>query len=76
MTTIEVCPHCDSSSIRWKNARSQFSFGDDKPYTCIDCGATFEGPSERERRGDGARQGLAKRLMDANPDDVGREAAR
>lgn len=74
--TIEVCPGCLSSAIRWKNARSQFSAGDNKPYTCIDCGRSFDEPSERERRGDGARQGLAKRLMDANPDDVGREAAR
>jgi len=59
---IEVCPECEVAQVRSKNPNSTRSTGDDNGYVCNDCGASFDEPKMRERRGEAQRGGLAGKL--------------
>lgn len=68
---IRVCPECDSPAVR----RLVNTDG----WTCRakGCGATFDEPVERGNRGgnDGPATGLARQLLEADPEDVSAENA-
>ncbi|WP_324662400.1 eL43 family ribosomal protein [Haloarcula sediminis] len=71
MATVLACPECDSPAVR----RLVKSDG----WTCRakGCGATFDEPVERGNRGgnDGPATGLARELLEADPEDVSAEHA-
>lgn len=63
---IPVCPHCDSARVHVNSTRGR---GD--RWRCYGCGETFD---DAERRppaaGTQTRVGLAKRLVEMDPDDL------
>jgi ribosomal protein L37AE/L43A len=62
---IMVCPDCDSSFIRH---RPRHSDGD---WRCQDCKAIFDDPVRRERYRHGHTEGLALKLEQMDPDELG-----
>jgi len=69
---LKACPECDSSRLQFRtvgqNGRYREGEGD---YYCKDCEATVEDPVERERKNiRAARHGVAKKLEQADPDDL------
>lgn len=69
---IDVCPNCSSPRYH-VNRDSDHRGGAEAAgkYRCKECSTPFEDPDSRERRSTGeTRNGLAKRLADADPDDV------
>ena len=67
--TITVCPECDDSSIVIDNQSALREGG--QAYRCTNCGGRFEEPKEREPKGHtNSVKGMAKKLYDANPEDV------
>ena len=70
---IAVCPACDTGGI---GLASPGSIQHDEPagkrYWCPSCGAKFDEFETRERKHPTSRQGLAKKLVDADPDEVTR----
>lgn len=70
MSNIEVCPECDSPSMELNNVGGMSSDGrDTKRYRCSDCGKLFDTPDTRPRRGDKHRNGMARELVKADPED-------
>jgi len=68
--TITVCPNCDNSSIVLDNQSSLRKGG--QSYRCTACGERFEQPNERKPEGHtNSVKGMAKKLYDAKPDEVG-----
>jgi len=68
MTNKPFCPECDSGHITVKKAE----LGGNTWY-CKNCPAEFDEPNYREPKNDPrhhGRSGLAKALVDANPDDL------
>jgi len=70
--TVTACPECDNARIRRRNP----SHASSRPsqthkWACMECGAHFDEPVERPMQTPGGRRGLAKRLLEADPDDVG-----
>ena len=64
---VLACPSCDSPNVK---ARTR-----DAPerWLCAQCMESFETPDVRERKtntGDSGVHGLAKQLLDADPDEV------
>jgi len=72
---IKVCPHCDSSELRrlTRDARKSRTHGEKDRYYCQDCQKYCHDPVRREpyRKDRGAHVGLSRRLIEADPDDVG-----
>ena len=71
--TIDVCPNCDSAAVR-VHANGKFKDPTDTgpKYGCITCGSRFEEPNRRGRKHNGhGLSGLARRLHDADVDEVG-----
>lgn len=69
--TIQVCPECDQTLIR------RLVTSDGWACRAAGCGASFDEPVERARQGgnDGPSTGLARQLLEADPDDVSAETA-
>ena len=73
LDTVQACPECDTANfkVRADSMQSTPRQGDsDARYVCMDCGARFDEPVRRERRGAGGRHGTAKLLADAEPGDL------
>lgn len=72
--TVRCCPRCEGANIRC-NAGS-VAFGGEEAearHTCRNCSHSFETPAERAAETDSGqhcRQGTAKALIDADPDDI------
>jgi DNA-directed RNA polymerase subunit M/transcription elongation factor TFIIS len=63
--TIQVCPECDRPSVAPLTKKPNGSHRRaDTEYRCRKCGAHFDDPEERERRGNGGRSGLSGKLAD------------
>ena len=70
---IAVCPECDTGGIGVASPGGmQYDEPAGKRYWCPKCGAKFDEFETRERRGDTALYGLARKLSDADPDEVSR----
>jgi len=70
---IAVCPECDTGGIGVASPGGmQYDEPAGKRYYCPKCGAKFEEFKTRDRRGDTSLYGLARRLADADPDEVSR----
>lgn len=70
---IEVCPHCDSSSLQANSGGGFFAReGPTKgKYRCSTCDRHFDEPNTRPKSDSGGnRRGLAGRLSEASADDV------
>jgi len=64
MTEVTVCPECDSADIQHNHQHA---------YRCQDCKETFTEPQRRESHGNNnVLFGLAKKLDEADPDEVTR----
>lgn len=72
---IGACPECDAADVYTRRPTAQGSTAnDDRAYRCQDCGATFDDPHYRERESSPDSIGkntLARRLLDADPSEVG-----
>lgn len=71
--TVQVCPGCDSARIyRLRRSISGGHATHDFKFTCRACGANFDDPAERERKGSGnIRSGtLAAALADPDVTEV------
>lgn len=69
---VEACPECDATGIEF-SSKGGIAYGDRpgaKRYHCKRCGHLFDETVKRERYAPGNTKGLAKRLLDADPDDV------
>lgn len=69
---VTACPHCDSSNIynrRFTDNRREERR--DLRWYCRNCQENFAEPNKRDSRGNGSRSGLAKRLLEADPDEIG-----
>jgi transposase-like protein len=65
--TVDACPECDSASFtRRSRGFSAVPRQSDARYQCSDCGAYFDDPVERERRGTAPLKGLARDLDKAD----------
>jgi ssDNA-binding Zn-finger/Zn-ribbon topoisomerase 1 len=73
--TLTCCPRCESANIRC-NAGSVASGGNEAAaaWGCSNCSHEFDEPVERERdessNGGHCRHGVAKDLIDADPEDL------
>ncbi|WP_251342405.1 hypothetical protein [Haloplanus halophilus] len=74
---ITVCPACDSPAIKPRTP-AKFDSPDHQAseWYCNDCQHQFDEPVRRERRGGGGRNGLAGKLVDADPDDLRADGGR
>jgi len=72
---VAACPECDASTVRTLSPGSMAGPIDDtKEYYCHSCSATFDEFVVREPHGKrNTQSGLAKDLLDADPDEVSRE---
>ncbi|MFB6196403.1 MAG: hypothetical protein ABEI80_09535 [Haloplanus sp.] len=65
---VRACPECDDARIRRRNPECPDSTANgDEQYRCRACGARFDEPITRERRGEARRSGLAKTLSETDP---------
>jgi len=70
--TVTACPECGSARIRRRNPEHPSSpETQTNDWACLDCPAHFDEPDERPMQTPGGRHGLAKRLVEADPDAVG-----
>lgn len=71
--TVAACPECDAASVSINAPGGYADVPTGKRYRCATCSARFDEYVERERKGvgGGTVSGLAKRLSDADPDEVG-----
>ena len=71
---VAACPECDATQINVKCIGSIPGPNvDDKKYTCSKCSTRFDDPIIRDRHGKGGpTRGMAKDLLDADPDEVSR----
>jgi transposase-like protein len=61
---VQACPECDGSDLGERVTK-------EPRYRCHDCGARFAEPVKRTSKQ--GRAGLATRLIELDPDAVGRE---
>lgn len=75
-----ACPNCDQGgSLRERTTPADIRKGDpDDRYLCRNCGESTDNPNERPYKdssfgnpGNTSLKGLAKRLADMDPDEVG-----
>jgi len=67
---VDACPNCNRASIA---ANSNNPFGGPNAgtkYTCQKCYHKFDTPVTRERQHESGLAGVARRLADADPDEV------
>ena len=74
--TVFACPECDTASVHHNNlvdsGRDYEREVSGDEWRCHECGATFNDGVEREAKQPGdTPRGLARRLADADPDEVG-----
>lgn len=70
--TVAACPECDATSVALNAPGGYADVPEGSRYRCANCGALFDEYVERERRtANDSRRGLAGRLVDADPDEVG-----
>ena len=71
---VAACPDCDSARVRLANQSSMGGPASARPrYLCEECDARFSEFVIRAcRRRGSPKRGLAKDLVDADPDEVGR----
>ena len=73
---ILVCPNCDRSHLFRLSASNagtpRTKSSDTDRYYCDECGEGCRHPNRREQKNAGniSTDGLAKRLLEADPDDV------
>ena len=69
---VAACPECDASTVRTLSPGSMAGPIDDSAnYQCHSCSATFDEFVVRESNGRrNTQSGLAKKLLDADPDEV------
>jgi len=72
---VAVCPKCDASTVRTLSPGSiPGPIDDSTNYYCHSCSATFDEFVVRESHGKrNTQSGLAKDLLDADPDEVSRD---
>lgn len=68
---VAACPHCDSASLSTRNSSGVRGRRTTAEYYCQDCRSTFDEPVIRARRHSGRCRGLAGKLEDADPGDIG-----
>jgi len=71
---MTVCPHCGSANIRRRQPQKPTGAGDGKNWWCENCHDSFHDFATRPRNDTDTpepRGGLARRLLDADPDEVG-----
>lgn len=68
---VLVCPDCGDARIRRRapNHPASTAVGDEQ-YRCRVCGFRFDSPAERARTGPSGVNGLAKRLVETEEDDL------
>lgn len=69
---IAACPQCDSPQVFSTNA-APGGFEPRAGWYCKDCGAAFDEPTRRPRKGSnnaGAKRGLARALEDMDAEEV------
>jgi len=74
--TVAACPECDAPDVHMNAPGGYCKPSDSGRFRCHACKAQFDTPTERPRK-EGAttghrRRGLAGRLEQADPDEVGR----
>jgi transposase-like protein len=71
---VAVCPTCDRTPIQRVSGSEMFEHEHKRgEYVCRSCGETFDTFTTRKRKQRSIRpKGLAGRLADADPDEVGR----
>lgn len=70
---IKACPECDHAPVAPTQPGNPHTPDHNKPdgeYRCTSCGAGFDQPNLRKRRGTGSRRGLAGDLEQLEPDDL------
>jgi len=69
---VAACPQCDSSSVEVRRSTGMRTSGDStERYKCTNCGDAFDEYTVRVRKNVGSPNGLAKKLADADPEDLG-----
>jgi predicted RNA-binding Zn-ribbon protein involved in translation (DUF1610 family) len=68
---VQVCPDCGDARIRRRapDHPASTAVGDEQ-YRCRVCGFRFDSPAERTRAGPSGLNGLAKRLVETEEDDL------
>ena len=66
-----ACPHCDRAPV--DVITGSLSTSPDAAYRCHSCGRHFDEPVRRPRRSGKSLTGLAKRLYEADVDEVEHE---
>lgn len=69
--TIKACPECDSTRLRKITGRR----GGPSRHWCDGCSTHVNDPIEREAHRETDLHGLARKLSDMDPDDVGGASA-
>lgn len=71
---VYACPHCDHAPVR-ERSPGKALYEPEFVYYCHDCQTGFDDPVERETKNDGggkmAKHGLARKLEEMSPDEVG-----
>lgn len=70
---VACCPSCGVTGIKRRNGNPKGSHRRSaKRYYCCVCGADFDEPASRPRRGHGTQRGSphARALLDADPDEL------
>jgi DNA-directed RNA polymerase subunit RPC12/RpoP len=71
---VAACPECDATQLRSNDGDSMVGPRvTSTAYSCNACSAHFDEPVVRKRQSSGGpKRGLAKKLYDADPDEVSR----
>jgi len=71
MSKVTVCPECDHASMQ-RNSMKPRGNANTTKWRCGDCGHKTEEPVIRERKctNGSTVNGLAKKLLDMDPDDL------
>jgi len=71
---VAACPNCDVAALATGSRDDPASpHRSDTRYRCKNCGASIDALCVRERKPQGGRQyGLARKLLEADADEVGR----
>jgi predicted RNA-binding Zn-ribbon protein involved in translation (DUF1610 family) len=72
-TTVRCCPECGDVHIHRRTPKLWGTPDDAADYHCAACGADVDEVDRRPRYHNPGLNGLAKRLAEADPDDVGGE---
>jgi transposase-like protein len=69
--TTQSCPECKDTRIRRRNGKNEcIVHAPGKKWYCSSCGHTFNEPLLREKDQDKTRTGMAKQLLEMDPDEV------